>query len=100
MKTLTKKQLKQLENEYPKWKLSTSASKISKTYIFEKHIDALIFIARISVNAEILKHHPEINFTSCRVKISLSTKEERAITPKDVLLLKKIESISLVKGDK
>lgn len=90
-KPLTKKELQKLADNTLGWKLSTGDTKLVKTFTFEKHIDALIFIARLTVHTELLQHHPTILFTHQTVKITLTTYEQKLLTKQDLALLSRIE---------
>ncbi len=94
LKLLTKSELKKVIARVPEWKMDSKQTKLTKTFDFDKHIDGLIFIARISVNAEILKHHPDIHFTYAKVKITVTTHEMNGLTKRDLLLVQRIENIS------
>lgn len=80
------KELKQL----PSWKLSASKTTLMRTFTFNSHIDALTFIARITVHAQVLSHHPDITFTFKKVKVLLSTHEAKGLTALDIELAKRI----------
>jgi len=97
LKLLTKRELKKIEAKFPDWKLDAKETKFSRTFNFEKQIDALIFIARTTVNSEILKHHPDIIFTHLKVKIVITSHEVTGLTKKDVELLTRIEQLLLGK---
>ena len=94
MKSLTAKELKKVAKLDNDWKLTAKDTKLTKTYTFDKHIDALIFIARVTVNAEILKHHPDITFTYCKVKVTLTSHDIKALSKQDLLLMARIERLS------
>lgn len=93
IKTLTKKELAKVVKKFPQWKMDTKETKLTRTFEFEKHIDALIFIARSTVNAEILKHHPDITFTHKKVKMTIMTHDATGLTKDDVLLVARVEHI-------
>jgi len=75
------------------FELTAKDTKLMASFTFASHVDALVFIARITVHAEVQQHHPDILFSHQKVKITLSTHEAKGITKKDVLLAKKIEEI-------
>jgi len=77
----------------PLWKLNAAGTVISSTFTFENQIDALTFIARITVHAQVLAHYPEIVFTFKKVKITLSTQEVKALTKVDLDLAKRISDL-------
>ena len=93
VKALTKKEVMKLTKKFSSWKVDSKGTKCSRVFTFEKHIDALIFIARATVNAEILKHYPQVTFSYCKVKMVITTAEVKAMTKLDVALLKRIETV-------
>ena len=100
-KPLSKRDIAKLEKNDLGWKLDSKQSKLTKTFDFDKHIDGLIFIARMTVHAEILKHHPDVTFTYAKVKVVLQTHEVKSLTKKDLALLSRIEKLNakLQNGD-
>lgn len=90
-KALTKRDIEKLEKNTLGWKLAAKNTKLVKTFDFDKHIDGLIFIARLTVHAELLQHHPVIDFTYAKVKITLTSSEQKTLTKKDLALMSRIE---------
>lgn len=74
----------------PSWKVNAASTVITSTFTFDNQIDALTFIARVTVHAQVLAHYPEITFTFKKVKISLTSPEVKALTKVDVDLAKRI----------
>jgi pterin-4a-carbinolamine dehydratase len=93
VKALSKKDIKKLVKNFPLWKMDSKGAKCTRIFLFEKHIDALIFIARTTVNAEILKHYPQITFTHSKVKVVITTPDIKALTKHDIALLKRVEMV-------
>lgn len=93
MKLLTKKEIKKLAGKFPEWKLDSKETKFARTFEFEKQIDALIFIARTTINSEILKHHADITFTYLSVKMTVTTHDAKGLTKNDSALLARIEQV-------
>jgi 4a-hydroxytetrahydrobiopterin dehydratase len=91
-------ELKKALKALPLWSVNPKATVLSRTFSFDNHIDALVFIARATVHAQVLDHHPEILFTFKKVKISLTTHDIKSITKKDIELAQKISSISTKGG--
>lgn len=83
------KKLKSLEG----WSINPKGTVLSRTFTFKNHIDAMVFIARATVNAQVLDHHPEIVFTFKKVRVSLTTKDAGGITAKDIELAQKISMV-------
>ncbi len=90
---LTKNELKKALRSLEDWSLNPKGSALVCVLTFKNHIDALVFIARITVNAQVLDHHPEILFTYKKVKVTLTTKEVKGITQKDIELARRIRSV-------
>jgi len=88
---LTKGQLKKLLLQVPLWTINPKNIAITRTFLFKNHINALVFIARTTVHAQVMNHHPEILFTFNKVKISLSTHDVKGLTRKDLNLALKID---------
>lgn len=91
---LTKKEVRAFTKEFTGWTLNKRATEIQRVYAVEKYIDGLVLIARIAVHAEVLGHHPVIEFTFGRVKVKLSTHDLGGLTKLDVLLAERIERIA------
>ena len=85
--------MKKLVERFSSWKIDAKQTKMARTFEFEKQIDGLIFIARTTVNAEILKHYPEINFSHLKVKMTVKTLEDGGFCKNDISLLSRIEHI-------
>jgi len=100
-KLLTKKEIKKMIETFSEWKIDSNNSKFTRTFVFKKQIDALIFIARTTVNSEVLKHYPDITFTFLKVKMNITTHEVKGLTKDDVLLIARIEHMyASQEGDK
>lgn len=93
MKLLTKKQIESFCDKYPDWHPQAANKKLVATYTFDSHIDALTFIMRITIYAQVQQHHPDITFTYAKVKVSLTTHEEKGLTRKDTKLAKSITTL-------
>tara|TARA_B100000745_G_scaffold261530_2_gene185403 strand:+ start:814 stop:1143 length:330 start_codon:yes stop_codon:yes gene_type:complete len=92
-KPLTKREIGKLEKNDLGWKLDAKHTKLTKVFNFEKHVDALIFIARMTVHAEVLKHYPDVHFTQHKAKVVLTSPEQKTLTKKDLALLSRIEKL-------
>ncbi len=93
VKPLTKRDIQKLEKKPLGWKLTGKNTKLNKTFTFDEHIDALMFIARVTVHAQLIQHHPDIYFSYRTVKITLTTHEIKSLSKRDVTLLLRIEEI-------
>ena len=93
IKQATKKEVTSFLKSHPTWKADAAFKKLTQIRTFETHVDALVFIARVTVHAQVLNHHPDITFTYRKVKIVLSTHEIKGITKLDIELAKKISTV-------
>lgn len=76
----------------PGW--TWSDDKLSKKYVFKHFREAMSFMVRISFEAEMLNHHPELFNVYNRVTIHLTTHDAgNKVTDLDVELASKIESL-------
>lgn len=90
---LTKKEILKLKKSLPLWTLNKKESEISRTYSTDTHIDALVLVARITVHAQVLNHHPEIIFSYAKLKITLTTHDVKGLTKLDFELARQIDLI-------
>lgn len=90
-KTLKKSELKKLEKRFSSWKFAPDYTKATVTLVFKRHVDAVVFIARLAIHAEVLGHHPEILLTAVKVKVTTST--NKSLTALDITLMERIEKI-------
>lgn len=89
-KSALKKEMKMLFD----WKLNQAGTQLSLLCTFKSHIDALAFIARVTVIAQVLDHHPDIHFTLKKVKLMVTTKGANGVTKKDIELAKRIDGLT------
>ena len=92
MKLLNKKQIKSemaaLDSD---WKLNAKNTKLTKIIATNNFLDGVLLLSRITVHAEVLKHHPEVNLSYNRLKVSLTTHEAKGLTKLDFKLAKRID---------
>ncbi len=93
LRLLTKRQLDKATKKLVVFELDNKRKKLAAIFKFAKHIDALVFIARITVHSEVHQHHPQITFTHNKVKVVLTTSELKGISKLDITLAKKIEKL-------
>lgn len=90
---LTKREIKTCVAKHEGWSVNKAENQLTKQFSFNSYIDGLVFIARIAVHAEILNHHPVIEYTHDRVKVKLTTKAVKGLTQLDISLLERIEKL-------
>jgi 4a-hydroxytetrahydrobiopterin dehydratase len=96
-KLLTASQLKKSLKGLDGWTLPAKGTSLQKTFTFDGHVEALVFIARITVHAQVLNHHPEILFTFRKVRVTLTTHDVKGLSSLDIDLAKRIQQLQLQK---
>ncbi len=99
MKTLSSKQIAALQKKYPDWKLNKPETKLTATLKFQKHVEALVFLARLTVHAEVLNHHPDVLYSYKQLKITTTTHDAEGLTKLDKELTERIEHLRSQAGD-
>lgn len=97
-KLLTERQRRALFKKLTLFEANKSETKLTATFTFDDHVAALVFIARITVHAEVQKHHPDVTFTYAKVKVTIATHELKGLTKKDFTLAQKIEKLQKDRG--
>lgn len=70
--------------QLPGW--SAEDDSIVKEFRFEGFRDAIAFVVRLGMAAEVANHHPDLDIRYNRVRVTLSTHSEGGITEKDFAL--------------
>jgi len=60
--------------------------KLERTFRFVSFQDAMTFVNGVAALAEQQNHHPDITINYCKVALSLTTHDARALTDKDFTL--------------
>lgn len=97
-KLLTERQRRAALKKLTLFEPNKSETKLTAVFTFDDHVAALVFIARITVHAEVQHHHPEITFTHAKVKVAITTHELKGLTKKDITLAQKIEKLEAKRG--
>lgn len=82
-KKLTIKSIDEKMKKMSGWAINATHTQISKVYPINSFVDGLAFIARVTVYAEILQHHPEITLTRTKVKVALASESVKGLTQHD-----------------
>lgn len=90
---LNKREISAVLKKHADWSVNPKETQLYRTFTFSKYIDGLVFIARVSVHAEVLQHHPDIEFSYGKVKIKLTTHDLKGLTMVDVALLERIDKL-------
>ena len=90
MEHLSAEDREQFLAEHPEWSLDGET--ITRTFVFEDFIAAIGFVNKVAIAAEVADHHPDIDIRWNKVKLSLSTHSEKALTTNDTELAAKADS--------
>ena len=93
-KPFVKKDVEKNLKKLSEWKPNAKHTHITKTYSFPNFIAALAFLAKVTVHAEVLEHHPEVLLTYGELKVTLYTKDVKGLTKKDFELAGRIDGLS------
>ncbi len=63
---------------------------ISRAFSFAGHIEAVGFVVRVAMAAEVMDHHPDLRIVYNRVEIRLSSHDAGGVTGRDIALAKRI----------
>lgn len=75
--------------DHPEWELA--GEQIRRTFRFADFKEAMGFVTRVSLAAEVAGHHPDIDIRWNKVTLTLSTHSEGALTDKDTTLASEID---------
>ena len=70
--------------QHPEWALEGET--ITRTFILENFNDAMGFVTRVALAAEVADHHPDIDIRWKKVTLALTTHEANGLTEKDTAL--------------
>lgn len=94
-KTLTKKQIESFCKKHEGWRTTPKHNLLYKTFPMDEYINGLMFIARVTVFAEMSSHHPDIEFSYGKVKVKLTTHDAKGVTELDTALAENIDQITI-----
>jgi len=95
-KALTQKEVtKRMRTLAEEWQVNKRCTEISRTFSLATFVTALAFVAKITVHAEILGHHPDIELSYGKVKVKLKTHDVKGLTTKDFGLAKRIDKLTV-----
>ena len=92
MDTLTAEQRANFTAENPDWALDGET--ISRTFQFDSFVDAIGFVNKVAIAAEVADHHPDIDVRWKKVKLALSTHEADGLTSRDIDLAAKADALA------
>ena len=75
--------------DHGEWELHGES--ISRTFVHRDFNEAMGFVNRVALAAEVANHHPDIDIRWNKVKLVLSTHEQGALTEQDTSLAAQID---------
>jgi len=95
-KRLTKKELdREFNGLSAGWKFNATRTSITLIINHTSYVDALIFLSKVIVHAEVSKQLPQITLSKDKIKISLSGTSELGLTNNVFIFAKLIDGLSL-----
>ena len=92
MDTLTAEQRTAFTTENPDWALEGET--ISRTIEFDSFVDAIGFVNKVAIAAEVADHHPDIDIRWKKVTLALSTHEADGLTGRDIDFAAKADALA------
>ncbi len=84
MDKMTAEQVEEAMKAAPDW--AETGGQIHRTFQFKDFVEAMKFVNKVSEQAELDQHHPDILIRWNKVTLTLSTHDAAGITPKDFAL--------------
>lgn len=75
------------------WKADGNRS-LTRELKFANHIEAIGFVVRVAMAAEVLDHHPDLRIVYNKVDLVLSTHDAGGVTAKDFELASRIDKFA------
>ncbi len=94
LKMLTEKQVQKKLQSLPDWVANKKCTEIHKVFSFQSFIEGLSFVAKVTVHAELMNHHPTVLLSYSQVKVTLTTHDVKGLTTNDFELATRIEKLS------
>lgn len=66
---------------------------LTRQFKFKDHIEAMGFVTRVAMAAEVMDHHPDLRIVYSTVDIRLNSHDAAGVTERDVRLAAKISEL-------
>ncbi len=76
----------------PGW--SADGDAIARQFKFKNHIEAMGFVTKVAMVAEVLNHHPDLRIVYNTVDIRLSSHDAGGVTERDIQLAQRIDELA------
>ena len=77
---------------HPEWALDGDT--ITRTFVFADFNEAMGFVTRVAIVAEVADHHPDIDIRWKKVTLALTTHEAGGLTGRDTDLAAKADELA------
>lgn len=77
----------------PAWTADSNSS-MTRSFEFKDHIEAMGFVTRVAMAAEVANHHPNLCIVYNTVEITLSTHDAGGLTEKDTGLAAQVDGFA------
>lgn len=77
--------------ELPGWQ--AEGDMLVRELTFPGHIEAVGFVVRVAMAAEVMDHHPDLRIVYNRVDVRLSSHDAGGVTGRDIALAKRINEL-------
>ncbi len=67
--------------------------RLSRSFKFKDHIEAMGFVTRVAMAAEVMDHHPDLRIVYNNVEIHLSSHDAGGVTDRDIRLATRINEL-------
>ena len=67
---------------------------LTRSFKFKDHIEAMGFVTRVAMAAEVMDHHPDLRIVYSTVDIRLNSHDAGGVTDRDVKLATKINELA------
>ncbi|MGE5596691.1 MAG: 4a-hydroxytetrahydrobiopterin dehydratase [Hyphomicrobiales bacterium] len=85
-------QIQDALGQLPGW--SAEGDALARTFRFKDHVEAMGFVVRVAMAAEVMNHHPDLRIVYNTVDLKLSSHDAGGVTERDVELAKKVNALA------
>jgi 4a-hydroxytetrahydrobiopterin dehydratase len=89
---MTEPELLEALASLPGW-VAEGGAALTRTHKFASHSEAMGFVVRVAMAAEVLDHHPDLRIVYDTVHLRLSSHDTGGVTARDIRLARKINEL-------
>ena len=94
VKPFTEIQVKKSLEKLSEWQPNKKHTAITKTFTFPNFVSALAFLAKVTVHAEVMAHHPVAELSYGKLVLTLSTEGVNGLTKRDFEFAGKVDGLT------